>query len=166
MRKLLHDLKTALIINKAERLLRKRKQAITQKRITEKLQPECMQEYFDVIGQLEALERFKAENKRLKRKIRENSYKVFYVNHLMGFVISDKGLIVQRAKFFPALLFWLEINACLFWARLTGYKLNKEFIDSHFCFYAGIRRASRKSGLSEDILLKPTCEVLAEQQDN
>lgn len=112
---------------------------------------------------LATLADLKQETRHYKKIIHQNNKKIFYLNYICGFVFFDNGQMFQRGRLFEMFILWLRLNACVLWARLTGYTLNPYYLKSHFILYAGVKMASRKTGYPEETLLKPTSEILKER---
>lgn len=103
----------------------------------------------------------KKQNKALKAKIRKNWHKVFWVNHIMGFVFSDTGHIFCRGRLSQCLVAWVKVNLALWWGMFLGwFNPYQDGVRSYFCLYAGVKSASRHTGYSEDLLLKREDEIL------
>ena len=108
----------------------------------------------------------KKEIAELKRSIRKNRYKAFYVNYLMSFVMTDKGQILFRGRFLFGLLLVLKLRLEMLGIFLHGYSIRENpYISTSggFRCYFGLKRAMRGSGYPQEVLLKSTEQILSEK---
>lgn len=143
------EIKERLTIFKAERLI---------KRNLNKIQN--YDTFIELSEKLEEIKAQKAEIKAFKKRLLIATLKNFYINYFLSFVFFDNGQMYQRGRLFEMFILWARLNICIFWARLTGYSVNHKYLKSHFVLYTGVKMASRKTGYTEEILIKPTSEVL------
>lgn len=103
----------------------------------------------------------KKECREKTKLVRKNARKVFYVDHIFGFVISDTGQVFKRGFLSDCIVAWITANLCIWWGMLTGrFNPCQSGVRNHFNLYAGCKSASRHTGISEDLLLKPTEEII------
>lgn len=103
----------------------------------------------------------KKENKVLRKLARINKWKCFYVDYFLCYVFSDKGQIFYRGEIFQGIVSWLRLTAITKFAMLIGiFDYNNGYVRKNFKICFGVKAASRKYGYSEEILMKPTEEIL------
>lgn len=99
----------------------------------------------------------KKEIKELKERIRKNWYKVFYVNYFMAFVMTDRGQILFRGRFFAGLVYALSLKIQMLEIFLNGYSIRENpYISTKggIRCYFGVKSTMRKTGYTQEILLR------------